>query len=233
MAGTDVTMTASDGTPYQVYIAGDALPRRPAVILFTPIFGVDADIRAIADKWADRGYLVAAPDYFFRTAPGVLDRSENGRKLAMDRWKKMDASAVIADFAGLKAALLARPSCNGRLAALGYCAGGELAYLAATRLGAEAVAAFHATRIDQHLDEADKVAGRLTLHFGGNDPLVPLAQVDAIRARLSANPKADIHVYDGAGHGFSFSRQPSYHAVAESNSDKRAQDVLATLKDAA
>jgi carboxymethylenebutenolidase len=233
MAGIDVTIRAADGTPFQAYLAGEVEPARPAVIMFPPIFGADADAKAIADRWADRGYLVAVPDYFFRTAPGVLDRSENGRKLAMERWKALDVDRTIADMRSLKDYLLSRPSCDGELAALGFCAGGELAFLAATRLGAKAVATFHATYIDRHLDEAEKIAGHITMHFGGNDPLVPLDKVDAVRSRLSSDPRVDVHVYPGAAHGFSFDRQPAYHQVAATSSDQRAQEVLGLLKRAA
>jgi carboxymethylenebutenolidase len=67
------------------------------------------------------------------------------------------------------------------------------------------------------------------LHYGGNDPLVPMDQVEAIRKRLGSGSRADIHVYDGAGHGFSFSTQPSYHEVAATESDRRAQQVLGQL----
>jgi carboxymethylenebutenolidase len=231
--GSDVTVRAGDGTPFQAYLTGDTQPARPAVIMFPPIFGVDADARAIADRWADRGYLVAVPDYFFRTAPGVLDRSESGRKLAMQRWKSLDVDRTIADMWCLKSYLLSRPSCNSEFAALGFCAGGELAFLAATRLAAKAVATFHATHVDRHLDEAAKIAGRLTLHYGGNDPLVPMDQVELIRSKLASDQHVDVHVYPGAAHGFSFSSQPSYHQAAATGSDQRAQEVLGALKSAA
>lgn len=230
---SEISVAAADGEPFLVYLAGDAPPRRPAIILFSPIFGADAGIRRIADRWAKRGYLVAVPDYFFRILPGVLDRSESGRKQAMDRWKQLDVAVTIDDMRALKQALLSNPHCNGKLGSLGYCAGGELAFLTATRLGAEAVAGFHGTRIDRHLSEIGRIAGRMTLHFGGNDNLVPLSQVDAIKSAVASNAQVDIAVYDGAGHGFSFHGQPSYHAEAESHSDERAQTVLGTLKTAA
>jgi carboxymethylenebutenolidase len=233
MAGEDVTIRAEDGTPFQAYLAGDVQPARPAVIIFPPIFGVDTDAKAIADRWAARGYLVAVPDYFFRGTPGVLDRSEGGRKLAMERWKALDVDLAIVDMSSLKDYLLSKQSCNGELAALGFCAGGELAFLAATRLGAKAVATFHATHIDRHLGEAEKIAGHITMHFGGNDPLVPLEKVDAVRSKLSSDPRVDVHVYAGAAHGFSFAGQPSYHQVAATSSDQRAQEVLRMLRPAA
>jgi carboxymethylenebutenolidase len=220
---------APDGTPFRAYLVGEEQPARPAIIMFPPIFGADADARAIAGRWAGRGYVVAVPDYFFRSVPGVLDRSETGRKAAMERWKSLDVDRAMTDMSALKDYLLSRPSCNGALAALGFCAGGELAFLAATRLGATAVATFHATHIDRHLDEADKIAGRITLHYGGNDSLVPIEQVDAIRKRLASDSRVDVHVYAGAGHGFSFSTQPSYHEIAATESDRRAQQVLGRL----
>jgi carboxymethylenebutenolidase len=233
MSGVDISVKAGDGTPFEVYLAGASSPPRPAVILFPPIFGVDTTARAIADRWAERDYLVAVPDYFFRTAPGVLERTESGRKLAMERWKAMDADRVIEDMQYLKADLLSRPVCNGSLAALGFCAGGELAFLAATRLNASAVATFHATHVDRHLDEADKIGGYVSLHYGGDDPLVPMSQVEAIRASLASDPRVDIHVYPGAAHGFSFRGQPSFHELAATESDRRAQEVLGTLRHAA
>jgi carboxymethylenebutenolidase len=229
MKGREIAVRAPDGTPFQVYLVGEEQPARPAIIMFPPIFGADADAKAIAGRWADRGYVVAVPDYFFRVAPGVLDRSDAGRKAAMARWKSLDVDRTINDMAALKQRLLANPSCNGALASIGFCAGGELAFLTATRLGAKAVATFHATYIDRHLDEAEKIVGSVTLHYGGNDPLVPMEQVDAIRKKLATDSRVDIHVYDGAGHGFSFPTQPSYHEVAATESDRRAQQVLGSL----
>jgi carboxymethylenebutenolidase len=190
---------------------------------------VDEDMRAIADQWAKRGFLVAVPDYFFRVAPGPLGRDEAGRKLAFARWEKLDVDRAIEDVRALASMLAASRCCNGRLGALGYCAGGELAFLAATRLGAQAVAAFHGTRIDRHLDEAHRVPGTLSLHFGGNDPLVPLEEVSRIQDRFRGDPRVEISVYAGAGHGFSFAGRPSYHELAATQSSRKAETALAAL----
>jgi carboxymethylenebutenolidase len=231
-SGQDTRLRASDGEYFSVYLAGAAEPRRPGIMLFSPIFGVDEDIKSLADRWATRGYLVASPDYFFRVAPGVLDRSEAGRKLAFERWEKLDVDRTIEDMKTLASFVRNHPCCSGALGALGYCAGGELAFLAGSRLDAEAVATFHGTRIDRHLGEAAQIKGRLTLHFGGNDPLVPNDQVDAIRSGLADHPQAEIHVYHGAGHGFSFAGRPSYHEGAAHGSDQRAQEVFVSLNSA-
>ena len=224
---------APDGLTYEAYIAGESDRGRPALLLFTPIFGIDEDLRGIADEWAGQGFLVGVPDYFFRVAPGPLGRDEEGRKQAFARWEKLDVDRVIDDLRPLVARLLSSSACNGRLGAIGYCAGGELAFLAATRLGAEAVAAFHATRIDRHLSEAGSVRGALSLHYGGNDPLVPMSEVAQVQQCFRNNRRVEISVYPGAGHGFSFRGRPSYHELAATQSRAAAAKVLSALKDVA
>ena len=211
-------------------MAGATGSPRPALLIFTPIFGVDASLRAIADEWAAQGYLVAVPDYFFRVAPGPLDRSDEGRKRAFERWNKLDVDQVMADMKPLVAKLLSANACNGRLGTLGFCAGGELAFLTATRLGAEATAAFHPTRIDRHLAEAGKLRGSLSLHYGEADPLVPMSEVARIQEAFKGDDRVDVCVYPGAAHGFSFKGNPSYHEVAATRSRARAEKILSRLQ---
>ena len=222
------TIFLNDGQSFDTYIAGDADRSKPAIIIFGPIFGVDSDIKTIADRWAERGYLAAIPDYYFRVKPGILDRSDDGRKQAMERWKSLDVDKTLVDMRALKDYLV-KLSGNQAVLSLGYCAGGELAFLAATRLGAKAVATFHATHIDRHLDEAGKVDGLLTLHYGAKDPLVPQAKVEAIRARFVGRKNVDIHIYPEAEHGFSFAGRPSYNEAAATSAELRAQEVFESI----
>lgn len=222
-------MKAPDGMPYEVYLSGAEGPPKPAIMMFSPIFGVDSGIRSLADRWAGRGYVVAAPDYFARVEPGTFDRGEEGRKRAFVRWDKLVVDRAITDLRSLMDHLLGLPSSNGKVAALGYCAGGEMAFLCGTRLGVPSIATFHASRIGRHLDEADRI-DRATLHFGGSDKLVPMDEVEAIRGSLKSNPNVDIHVYLGVDHGFSFEGQPRYDEHAAVASDRRAQEVFAGLK---
>lgn len=227
MAGSSTTLNAPDGTSFEVYVATPDRKASPALIIFSPIFGVDQDLRTLADRWAARGYTVAAPDYFARVEPGVLDRSAEGRERGMARWKKLDVDRAVSDMAVLRDQLLIEG--NGEVGALGYCAGGELAFLCGTRLGVKAVATFHGTRIDRHLDEAGGITAA-TLHFGANDSLVPMQAVDAIRVAFEGNRSVDIHVHPGAEHGFSFEGRPSYDKAAATKSDESAQKLFAAFK---
>ena len=224
------SIAAPDGASYDAYIAGEAGGKRPALVLFTPIFGIDADLVAIAEEWAAAGFLVGVPDYFFRVAPGPLERSEEGRKQGFARWEKLDVGRAIEDTRPLVARLTGSKVCNGRWGALGYCAGGELAFLAATRLGAEAIAGFHATRVHRHAGEARNARGAVSLHYGDADPLVPMSEVAAVQAALAGQPRAEVHVYESAQHGFSFKGRPSFHEVAATRSRKRAQEIMEALR---
>lgn len=227
-----LSVSVPGGGSYKAYVRGAEGAGRPALLIFTPIFGIDEDLRAIADEWAGHGFLVGVPDYFFRVRPGPLGRSEEGRKEAFARWEKLDVDRAVEDMRPLVARLLGAKSCNGRLGALGFCAGGELAFLAATRLGAQAVAAFHATRIDRHLSEAGNVRGALSLHYGDSDPLVPMTEVGRIQECFKDDARVEIGVYPGAAHGFSFRGRPSYHEAAATQSQARAMKTLSRLKSA-
>ncbi len=224
------SIAAPDGAPYDTYIAGESGKGKPGLLIFTPIFGVDGDMVEIAGEWAQAGFLVAVPDYYFRVAPGVLDRSDEGRKLGFARWEKLDVDRAIDDMRPLVTRLKSSPAGNGKWGALGFCAGGELAFLASTRLGAEVVAGCHATHIHKHLDEAAQGRGAISLHYGGADALVPMEQVRAVQSALAANPHAEVEVYEGAPHGFSFRQRPSYHEVTATRSSARARHLMEGLK---
>lgn len=218
------------GVSLPFYMAGHANAGGPGLLLFTPVFGIDGDAIEMAHRWAARGFRVAVPDVYWRVMPGPLDRSEEGRARAMARWKQLDVDGVMEDLRPLADSLRTHPLGNGRLAAIGFCAGGELAFLAATRYGAEAVAGFHATRVHTHLDELARAKGAISLHYGDSDSLVPMNEVDEVRAALAGRSNAAVHVYEGAPHGFSFKDRPSYHEQAATRSQAEALRVLEALK---
>ena len=103
---------------------------------------------------------------------------------------------------------------------LGYCFGGRYVHLSAARLGINAGAAFHGTAIGKSLEETDKITCPMSLHFGDNDPVVPMEEVNAIKAAYAGKPNVDILVYEGAGHSFSMPSNQGYDAdVARASRD--------------
>lgn len=231
MREQSIEIRASDAQTFSTSLFGDADSNpKPAIIIFTPIFGLNDDMRKIAQRWSERDYLVAVPDYFFRVRPGILDRTQEGRAFAMERWRRLDVDQTVQDVQSLRDFLQKLSGCNGTVLSLGFCAGGELAFLGATRLQFDAIATFHATHIHRHLDEAQDVSARMTMHYGDKDKLVPLDQVETIRAWFADNPRVDIHLHSGAEHSFTIPGVPAYHETAAVASDRRAEEVFREVR---
>jgi len=204
--GETIRLTASDGHPFDAYRAGTRGARKGGVVVVQEIFGVNAHIRDVCDRFAADGYEAIAPALFDRVRPGVelgYDEAgiEEGRELAtavgwdgpmLDIWAA--ATAIQPD---------------GRVGVVGYCWGGTWAWLAGCRLGVGCVAAYYGRLIVDFLAERPRCP--MIMHFGAEDATIPLDTVDKIRA---ACPEVPIHVYEGAGHGFNCDHRAAHHPAA-------------------
>ena len=149
MASQTIDITAADGKRFSGYLSLPESGRGPGLILLQEIFGVNAAIRGAADLFAAEGYVVLAPDLFFRLEPGVeLGYEGADRQKAMSLLKRFDINQAIADIGAGLHTLKARPECNGKVGVIGYCLGGRLAYLSAARLPVEAAVAYYGGGID-------------------------------------------------------------------------------------
>lgn len=208
MPGRDIKYTTRDGETFDGYVvepAGDG--KVPGLLLITAIFGVDEEMRTLSDAWANDGFVVSAPDIFWRQIPGPTADFE----IALDRMAKFELDQGLKDVEDLIADLRAHPRCNGKVAVLGFCFGGRIAHLAAARLGADAAGAFHGTAIGLHLDEVDKINVPISYHFGEEDPVVPMDEVKAIREAFAGKSGAEIKSYPGATHNFSMPEKDGYN----------------------
>src|SRR6266851_4445590 len=135
MSGKTIKIRSSEGPEFDCYLAAPQDEGRlPAVVLASAVHGVDADHREIADEFAARGYIAAAPDLFWRTIPGPLGRDDDRTKeRSRPRLEKIKAGER--DMADTLAALGELPQFNGRAAAMGFCYGGPYAILGPKRLG--------------------------------------------------------------------------------------------------
>ena len=188
---------------FAAYLAVPEAAPRGAIVVIQEIFGVNAGIRAKVDAWAEAGYVAVAHDMFWRLEPGVeLDPDipeEMAHAFAL--FPKFDADAAIAD---IEATIrFARDRAGGRkVGTVGYCLGGRMAYLAATRTDTDASVGYYGAGIDAVLGETHAIANPLMLHFAGEDHFVPRATVDAIKAAVAGNAHVTIHDYPGVDHGF-------------------------------
>ena len=215
-----IRLTAEDGHEFDAYEAGPA-DAAAGIVVVQEIFGVNAHIRDVVDRYAALGYRAVAPALFDRLERGVeLGYSEEtvtqGRAMrgAID-WDDTvrDVGAAVAHLAG-----------NGPVGVVGYCYGGSLAWLAAHSLPVAAAVGYYGGQIIQFLDRAPQAP--VLLLFGEVDYMIPLSDVEEIR---QAHPTVPVHVYPGADHGFNCDARDSYHPEAAAGALER---TLAFLADA-
>lgn len=209
-----VKLVASDGHTASAWRAQPEGPPRAAIVVVQEIFGVNAHIRSVVDRWASRGYLAVAPALYDRLQEGVeLGYTQEdvvaGRalrtELGFDK-PMLDLEAAVASVAGA-----------GKVGLVGFCWGGLLTWLAAGRLpGISAAVPYYGASI---VDRADQpVRCPVMLHFGERDPLIPVERARAMAARSDLV----VHVYD-ADHGFSCDARASFDPAAHALADQRTQ----------
>jgi carboxymethylenebutenolidase len=223
-------IAAADGTgAFSAYVAepaGDG--PAPAIIVILEIRGVNANLRAICDDYASRGYLAVAPDLLWRFEPD-LDYdpdSEEGWKKAMAIHAVFSEAKAMDDLMTTLEWVKRHPRCNGTVGALGYCLGGKLAYLMATRSDVKAAVGYYGIGIDKMLDEASAITHPLMLHIAGLDRFVPPEAQAAITDRLESVPGAEAYIYDGADHAFARKDGIRYAPEAAMLADERTVAFL-------
>lgn len=215
MAGKDVTYKTRDGENFTGKMfepSGDG--KAPGLLLITAIFGIDEEMVKLSQAWADDGFVVSTPDIFWRQMPGPTADFQK----ALARYEAFKADQGMRDIEDLMNDLRAHPRCNGKIAVLGFCFGGKYAHLAAARLGANAAAAFHGTLIGESLNEMPPANCPISFHFGADDPIVPMAEVEAIRKAYAGHANAEIVVHAGASHNFSMPDKQGYDPKAAASS---------------
>jgi carboxymethylenebutenolidase len=201
--GDTIRIKTADGD-FAAYVARPAKAKAPAVVVIQEIFGVNQVMRDTADELAAAGYLAICPDLFWRIEPGVdiSDKTEAEWKKAFALMNAFDADKGVADIAATLDHIRQDPSCTGKAGAVGFCLGGQLAYLTAARTDADASVAYYGVGIEKLLGEADKLARPLMMHIAEEDQFVPKpAQALIIRA-LKNHPQVTIHTYPGRDHAF-------------------------------
>jgi carboxymethylenebutenolidase len=214
-----VTLEATDGHKLSAYVARPSGDPIAGLVVVQEIFGVNAHIRSVADGFAKDGFLAVAPALFDRIERNVELGYEGADMqkamsfiphLAMDK-SLADVSAAI-DFAS--------SSTGKQVGIIGYCYGGSLAWLAATRLHPEVAVGYYGGQIADHADEVPAVP--VMLHFGKQDAHIPAEGIDKVHA---AHPEVEIFWYD-AGHGFNCEARASYNPEAAKEARERSLTFL-------
>ncbi|CAN7155493.1 dienelactone hydrolase family protein [Caballeronia sp. dw_19] len=216
----------SNGDTFQGYLSLPKGGKGPGVVIIQEIFGVNSHIRAVADQYAADGYVALAPDIFWRVQPRVeLGYDGADREKAMEIYGKLDVAHAVADVTATAAALRALPEVTGKVAGVGYCLGGRLAYLSAAQGAFDIAVAYYGGGIQNELDEADKIKVPMQFHYGALDAHIPSAAVDSVKQRF-AGKDAQVHVYPGADHGFNCTDRASYNQAASALAHGRTLTFL-------
>jgi carboxymethylenebutenolidase len=199
--GQKIQLTAADGHVLQAYPAEPAGRPRGGIVVIQEIFGVTRHIRDVAEQFAAAGYLAVAPALFDRVEREVDVPYSDGPK-GFGYVKALNTDNVMLDIQA--AADLVRQA--GKVGVVGYCWGGQIAFLAAARVNIDAVVAYYGGGISQQLAHIPRVP--VMFHFGEKDTHIPLSAVDEIR---TAYPRGIYHLYP-AQHGFNCTDRPSFDA---------------------
>lgn len=208
--GETTTIKTDDGQ-FAAYVARPSNPKAPAIVVIQEIFGVNAVMRGVCDELAAAGFLAVCPDLFWRIEPGIdiTDQSEAEWKRAFELYNAFDVDAGVKDIAATIDHVRALSEVNGKVGAVGFCLGGLLAYLTATRTDADASVAYYGVGIEKHLVESEKQAHPLLMHIAEEDQFVPKEAQALILAQLKNHPQVEIFTYPGRDHAFA--RQGGEH----------------------
>lgn len=222
-----VDITADDGGRFQGYLAVPARGSGPGILLLQEIFGVNAHIRAVADLYAEEGYVVLAPDLFWRLEPKVdLGYGEAEVARARELLGRLDIDRAVADCGAALATLRRLPECRGKVGALGFCLGGRLAYLTAARHHVDAAVSYYGTGLEPLLDEADAIRCPIVFHVPEKDRHLPPAVRDAIADAFAGRDDVRIFVYPGADHGFNVPDRAAFDKPASLMAHSRSLAVF-------
>jgi carboxymethylenebutenolidase len=203
MSGRRIRIRSSEGNgDFECYLAlpaGDT--KTPAVVLASAVHGVNADIRGIADEFAAKGFIAAAPDLFWRTLPGPLPRDdERAGQRSQPRMPVLKAGET--DIADTLAMVRTLPLHNGKAAAMGFCFGGPYAVIGPKRLGFDAGIGCHSTQMKDFLHEFDGLQKPVCLIWGDQDFAAPPEVLAAYTERAKQQPGLAVHVFPGVQHGY-------------------------------
>lgn len=229
------SLPAEDGL-LDAFVALPPAGRGPGLLLLQEIFGVNAHIRAVAEQYAQSGFVVIAPDLFRRQAARVeLGYVGEDRERALTLMRGLSREQAVADMAVALAALRAMPECTGRIGALGYCMGGRLAFAAAALCGVDAAVCYYGGGIAAQPDLA-ALAARITVpvqfHHAGHDPSIPPEAVAVVRTTMTRAPaaaQAEFHDYPQAQHGFNCWARAAHDPASAVLAQGRSLVFLAAL----
>jgi len=233
MSGKTINIRSRDGGEFDCYLGTPETDDPvPAIVLASAVHGVDADICAIADEFALRGFIAAAPDLFWRSISGPLFHDDDrAARRSQPRQEKIRVGE--SDMADTLTYLGTLPKFNGRAVAMGLCYGGPYAILGPKRLGYAAGVSCHGTQMLDYIQELEGISEPVCIIWGDRDHRAPVEVLDAYRGISPRMKSVEVHIFAGVLHGFMMRGNPkAFHQVTHDFSMARALAILDDLRGA-
>jgi carboxymethylenebutenolidase len=221
-SGTMIRVKSQDGFEFDAYHVKPTGPRKGGVIVVQEIFGLSDHVKEMTERFGAAGYEAIAPSMYDRAAPGFVVQADEvaanlprARELAIGNGPGNAMNDIGGVFDVLKK--------SGKVFITGYCYGGTMSWLAASRIeGLSAASCYYGGNIAQMANL--KLKCPAICHFGATDAHIPLeGAVDKIQA---AHPEVPVYVYD-AGHGFSRKNSSDYDAASDKLAFERTLELFA------
>jgi carboxymethylenebutenolidase len=206
-------VTAADGGTFDAYCAVPDSGRGPGMLLFQEIFGINDNMRALAERLAGEGFVTLVPDMFWRIEPRFERKDESGFADAIAMVQQLDFALATEDIKATHRHLLGMDECTGKVGATGFCLGGALAFVAATQSKVDAAVPYYGSAINDMLDQVGELECPTMFHYGNNDPFIPEEKIAEVEQAVAGKPNVVFHRYD-AGHAFSNWDAPSMYDEA-------------------
>lgn len=204
-----ITLVGADGFEFSAYHEPAFTPRKGGVIVIQEIFGIDRHVRADVERWAKMGYEALAPALFDRLQRDFhAEHDDAGIKAGLEKARATPLEQALGDIAACRDFLKQRGE---KVCVVGYCYGGSLTWLSATRLpGISAASSYYGSLVKSFA--AETPACPTLVHLGRTDPGIDADEVEA--AIRQHHPQVPVHIYEGAGHGFNNESPERYNAEA-------------------
>ena len=203
------TITADDGAgEFAAYCAVPEAGRGPGMLLFQEIFGINDNMRTLAERLAAEGYVALVPDMFWRLEPRFERKDESGLADAFEMVLRFNFETATVDIHAAHAHLLDMDECTGKVGAIGFCLGGGLAFAAATTSrvdgkGVDAAVCYYGSAINDMLGQVDDLECPTMFHYGESDAFIPEEKIAEVESAVAGKDHVVFHRYPDAGHAFS------------------------------
>ncbi|MDE2423645.1 MAG: dienelactone hydrolase family protein [Betaproteobacteria bacterium] len=227
MKGQWLEIEKEDRSTFSGYLSLPPTGKGPGILLIQEIFGVNEHIQQVADQYAMDGFVVFAPDVFWRQEEKIqLAYDESGFKKGLDFYAKCDTEKATQDLVTAANFLRKREEVVNSIASVGYCMGGLLSYMVGAKEAVDAAVCYYPGGIDKQVNAAHQVNIPLLFHFAEKDHYIDEKAVKVVSKVFSKKADAWVLTYPNVDHGFNCWARGMYNQPAAALARGRTLEFL-------